>query len=584
MKMKLHTAIIFSAALAACAVTASAQNLDPKVEVNRDYEGKQMEVQKPFVEMAVPDSVLRFDLDFDYSVFENPYKGAYEFKPYTMELQPAGHYEAPVRFYLNAGAGYRLHPTLDMVWAPCYDGPFKLDVYAHNRSYVGSYRKMQYADPSVTDSRVLLTDRKNILTDKGLYDILSTAGVSGRYDWRALTGFFDVSYYGLLQRDELRRRAYNGMDASLRFRSNDTDAFLTYDVKADYRLGFDDVKDGDSMRENVLDVDAVLAMSLMENHKMRFDLGVEMNSYSDCFNTGSVMLELAPHYMFRYGRWNFDLGFRVAPLLKTGEVSDTLMYRNAPGQYVYPDVDIAFDAIPGAMKTYLRVGGGPRLNSYSSFLSRNHHFDMTYGRGRWGLLDNTVERVSVTAGLDGRIGSSLSYDFRVGYANYKNDFFDAVTVLQPLTSGQSAYMPGIGWSDSQKVFAALDWKWENESFRFDGNLLCTPWTDLDAPGLFKPAVLTGDAAFTYNWNRRIYAGVDCMFSTGRNGSVLYYDDMKQDAKVPGYADLGVYFEYMTSRKLSFWLRGGNLLDMTIQRDLLYAEEGVYFTLGICLKL
>ena len=56
------------------------------------------------------------------------------------------------------------------------------------------------------------------------------------------------------------------------------------------------------------------------------------------------------------------------------------------------------------------------------------------------------------------------------------------------------------------------------------------------------------------------------------------------AYIPGYADLGVYAEYVTSRSLSFWLRGGNLLNMTIQRNPLYAEKGPYFTAGICLNL
>ena len=59
-----------------------AQTLDPTVEVSRSYEGKLMEVHKPALVMSVPDSVFRFDLNFDYSVFESPYKGSYEFNPY----------------------------------------------------------------------------------------------------------------------------------------------------------------------------------------------------------------------------------------------------------------------------------------------------------------------------------------------------------------------------------------------------------------------------------------------------------------------------------------------------------------------
>ena len=54
-----------------------AQNLDPTVEVRRTYQGKLLEVHKPSLEMSIPDSLTNFDLDFDYSVFNNPYKGAY---------------------------------------------------------------------------------------------------------------------------------------------------------------------------------------------------------------------------------------------------------------------------------------------------------------------------------------------------------------------------------------------------------------------------------------------------------------------------------------------------------------------------
>ena len=54
--------------------------------------------------------------------------------------------------------------------------------------------------------------------------------------------------------------------------------------------------------------------------------------------------------------------------------------------------------------------------------------------------------------------------------------------------------------------------------------------------------------------------------------------------LPGYADLGLTAEYVTSRAMSLWLRGGNLLGMTIHRNSLFAVKGPYFTLGICFKL
>lgn len=64
--------LLWASVLALVPLTAGAQDLDPTVRVSRAYEGKLLEVHKPYYRMSVPDSVERFDLTFDYSVFELP--------------------------------------------------------------------------------------------------------------------------------------------------------------------------------------------------------------------------------------------------------------------------------------------------------------------------------------------------------------------------------------------------------------------------------------------------------------------------------------------------------------------------------
>lgn len=46
-----------------CPLFVWAQDLDPTVEVSRVYEGKLIEVHKPAIAMAVPDTLYRFDQD-----------------------------------------------------------------------------------------------------------------------------------------------------------------------------------------------------------------------------------------------------------------------------------------------------------------------------------------------------------------------------------------------------------------------------------------------------------------------------------------------------------------------------------------
>ena len=137
--MKLYRYIAVIAVLAAFVQSSTAQNLDPTVEVNRAYEGKLMEVHKPVLEMEIPDSVMHFDLEFDYSVFESPYKGSYEFNPYLLSMKPGATPDYSRRFFMRAGAGYQLKPVFDLVWSPKMGKGFKMDVYASHRSFVGDY-------------------------------------------------------------------------------------------------------------------------------------------------------------------------------------------------------------------------------------------------------------------------------------------------------------------------------------------------------------------------------------------------------------------------------------------------------------
>ena len=68
--------ILATALAAAVTALAHGQNLNPTVEVTNAYEGGASSIVKPAQRMAVPDSVMKFTLDFDYSVFDKPYEGA----------------------------------------------------------------------------------------------------------------------------------------------------------------------------------------------------------------------------------------------------------------------------------------------------------------------------------------------------------------------------------------------------------------------------------------------------------------------------------------------------------------------------
>lgn len=561
------------------AAVATAQNLDPTVVVIRDYEGKLMEVHKPRIEMAIPDSVLRFDLEFDYSVSDSPYKGAYDFTPYMLDMKPSPSYRPNGKLYLNAGAGYQLHPELDLVWTPAFrKDAFRMNVYARHRSYIGNWWNI---GESRNDDGIMVFGKDGAKW-KG-NDLFTKAGVNGQYDWKGAALSFDAGYYGLHQRDSSAAgRSFNALDVRMGLASKERyPKPLGYSFDIAYRYAGDASGDDFALSENLLALNADIRSAIRKRHILRLGLDYQMAGYRGYFNTDASFISFSPRYEMRFRKWDVDLGLTVAWKLPRTPEAGMYQYNI---QNIYPDVRIGFKGIR-SLYMYLEVGGGARMDTYSSLIASDRRVNMMYGRGLTGLLDMTDEIASAVLGVEGRITSRFSYGLKGGYAEYKNAPLQAI-VSQDVADG-SVWLPALAYGAYGKAFVRLNWNLNAERIDFDGVLEYASCKGRrQEVTSFLPAAFTGDLSFRYNWKKRIYAGLNCDFSTGRKADLHTYTMEGTSAQVliPGYADLGVELECRMNHRISLWAKGGNLLNMTIQRSLFYAEAGPYFTLGFCLNL
>ncbi len=583
--------------LSSVALPSGAQSIDPTVEVSRTYRGKMIEVHKPMFEMQVPDSVSQFDLDFDYSVFESPYKGSYEFIPYLQNMKPQPDAWSGRRFFLRAGAGYPLHPVFDLVWSPDLKGKFRMSVYATHRSYVGRYRGIVPVLDDASGSMVLDSPSSGAPASSWSgYDMLTRAGVEGAVNWDKGVFSFDVGYRGLATKDTLTTRGYNALEASLRVSSKDaSDRHFLYDVSLSYRYGADNLDYGGllsgsrSLDGHELVLGASVGQAFSSAHRFVVDVDADFASYSSAFGTYAGRLALTPRYVIDKGRWNVDLGVMLSVLYGGGENGLLPVAQDTrKGQYVYPDISIGYEIIRSYLEVYADIGGGDRTGMYSDLIGRSHFVHPLYTLGSGTpLLDNTVERVSGAVGFRGNISSRFSYDLKAGYRNFANaPLFSVVSSPSGLAGG---FFTALGYAGYQMFYASLDYGWDSADFSIDGNFTYRS-TDIPDMGViqsvssisanssmafFAPAAFSGDVRAVYNWRRRIYIGADCDFSLARESSLC---------RIGGYADLGLYLEFRAARLFSFWLRGGNLLNMTVQHTPMYAESGINFTAGICLNL
>lgn len=555
---------------------AWSQNLDPTVEISRAYVAKKLDADKALLKMEVPDSVLKFDLDFDYSINANPYKGSYEFRPYALDMRPESRAAGTSSFFLRAGAGYSLHPVVDLVFSPkIRKDTFSMSVYGTNRSYVGRYRALSIDGASGRSA----WNKKDFYDG---YDTYTSAGVDGRADWKTGCFSFDVGYLGYADRDTVRSRGYNALRTLLRVASrNSARKYFFYDVSVFYQYGKDNLNGGGAkscLTGHDFSLKASLGPVLSESQRALIDICADVAGYGDALSYFSGKFSITPKYQFSQNRWNLDLGVEFSAFLGNDNVPGDVKVTVGKGQFVYPDIEIGFSAIRNYLNIYVKADGGEKVNRYSEIMGLNRHFSVLYGNSP--LMDNTIGRIEAVLGFRGNIASKLLYDLRGGYAFYENLVCNAISY----TGGLAA--PMIGYADCNCYFAAMDLKWHSQDVSADLSLAYRG-TDLleKHRTVIEPSPFTADASVVYNWNRRIFAGIHCNAALDRKGyAVVQEGDGPLMMTLPGFADLGISAEYRFNRKVSFWLYGGNLLNMTIQRVPLYAESGISLTAGITLNL
>ncbi len=581
--------MIAFAGLCAFAGAASAQNYSPTVVVTNRYRAATEDAHKGEIEMAVPDSVRRFDMTFDYSVFDRPYRGAYEFSPYSVDMKPSVGNRRPGVFYMNAGLGYTLHPELDVVWSPVSNGRLSVDVYGSHHSYAGDYRKVGL------DSRGRLVglrgeDGRRQYWTGWNYDMDNDAGMSFRYDWSRVGFTADIAYAGLQQRDWLRSRSLDRGTAEVRVFSKDTvSGGVEFETWVKYGFGHDCMDPkyaGERLAVGENSFKAGVSLNVRTKKAGRFvlDMNADVASYMYALTHTAALFEFTPRYRLNVKGWSFDLGLRIdVPFASSGAG-----YENyAKSQYAYPALKIGYDFRRAPLGLWLRIEGGEYMNSYTSVVDDYRH----YGASASALLShptlgNTVERVNASFGIRGRIRSVFGYEAFVLWSERATSALESVRMTQLELGGAVSAQPvyDLAYASSGLLRAGLDARYSDDWGRIDAKLRYNGLFVRDnALQYIAPAALTGDVSVQFNIIRRVFLGVGCEFSTVRFGQMETASGVMTDYRIPGFGAPYFSAEFRYSRLLAFWLHGSRLTGQTIQRTPLYAERGPELTVGLRLS-
>jgi len=566
----------YIATIAALAISVSAlsQNVNPTVQVTNDYQTHMSEVRKQGVEISVPDTLYDIDYNFDYSVFESPYKGAYEFTPYAVKMEPAVTPSSSSKFFLRAGAGYTLHPEAELDWTPVTGGKFSLGVFGTGSGFLGKYA-------------VLDNDAMPVTGRFDGYDFGDKAGLQG--SWRYGKGdlSFELGHNGAFASGSIysgmsegSSSAYNAFYGKLRAKSLDAgNRKFIYDAGVSYRYGMDGFKYGSVSGQNLgitdksLTADVSVGPVIAGKYRILIDAGLEIDNWSGAYSGTFNFITMKPHVDFLLGPVRIDAGVRIDHL-------DKFIFR--------PDVRAEFSIGQRRPFTiYADVTGGNYMNTYHGFKMSNHRFNAQYGE-----ISASTEKIKGKLGFRGYISNRFQFDLNGGYGMFAGCPLDCLDA-QLEYDGSMYYREKIGYADYNMIFGDAKLSWRSERFDALAGIsvrrlmnVVVPQEDQESGApvygdfstMFALPLVSGDIQLRYNFARRLFFGVNVSGETSRKS--VAGDSMS----VPGFVDLGVSAEYKFSPGFSFWAKGGNLLCQPVRKSLMYVDRLPFGTVGIALCL
>lgn len=546
--------IIFAALFSGALLCAQNSNLNPTVQVTNTYESRIQNVDRQVMKVAVPDSLYKFDLNFNYTGFENPYKGNEEFNPFFTELDIAERTLKSKDLYLKVGAGYTLHPVLDAAYDFKPLGRFRAGVFAHHKSYYGDY----YRECECQDNF------------KG-YDAVTKLGFNCRSDWEKLSLVAGVWYDGIHTQNNFRftdTRNFNAASAALKVVSNydADDVPWKYEFTAGYSYGGNGIVYmgakgfGDEHSVNVRGTGNFKVRNSLIELAVGCDVktGTFLDPYSGC------IVDLTPRYYYVSDR--IDLGVGLDFLISGGHnVQEVRNIADDPEHFaLWPSVDFTWRAVPTYLDVFVKsqmkgslYGQGDIARDYRFFLMNENEDQFRISKSR-----------TIDFGLKGDVCEKFSWKFKASYEWISNVVNAAVTNSDKLPNVVLICDPAL-----YDFNFGIDLRAKFGGFSLDGdvtyNLYLNQWNCRVVP----PA-----------WIANLRLEYDFLNRAGVYVGAEYKSAYKADKyTVPDWINLYVGAEYKLTNKLKIFLDGRNLLNRQCQFIPMYAEKGVAITVGAVLN-
>lgn len=567
--------------------------INPKVEVQRDYEGRVLESTKPKLPFTVPDSIAKFNLTMDYAIFDKPYYDLYSFTPLpSVHLSVFENLKQPWAF-IRIGMAPLASPEADIFLQAPLSGKSALLLTARHQSFWGKLPRYQHSGTTVADQMQNSADVRYLLHwSKGRFEI------GGAYDYNRYN-YYGVSpdYSGYLESNKLSSRRFMRDSMSHAYHRYKADISLSslenVQEGAFWRIhfGWSRIEDQPrfwvrtnipAIKENLFFATLDAGTRFLTHHAAGLLVTGELSDMAgNPFNR--AVFSLNPYYRLHIPRFHLTAGIHFSYLR-----AEPVVCGDSPSPFqLSPKLSADYELIPQNLWVYGDISGGARLNSYHSIVAENPWLTC------FPNLQSTMEPWNIQAGIKGKMATHFSYHLYGQYVKTKNQYYFTNTSFYlpaPYTQTYLLNLFDLRYEDGERMTAAAELGLDSKPFIFN---LTGKYNDYrlksGAPPKYAPRFEFNFSA-RYQWRERIIAAA----TVGYKSSVLghYFAPSLATAaviipdqfpKINGYTDIGLTFEYRFASWFGFYGQIKNLLNVEKQYYLFYLEPGIRIGGGVTFR-
>lgn len=551
-----------SALFAAFVFSAAAQSISPTVEVTRKYDVNMGDMVKPFAPAAFDDSLLRFERNFDYSIFSRPYRSLYDFTPYdALQLKPAELQRYPI---LNAriGCQYPVMPSAELHLQKITHGGLYFSLSGHHDSYFGNL-------PSAVSDGVIGAGRMQ----NGISGDFKYAWEAGEFNFRTGYNYDDYSHEFGAARQWNNRHALD-ISAALSSAHKEDDS-IYYDFAARLlRTGSSysyTLADSLSLAETMMHLKGRVGTTF-DVHRVYINMDIRFAGYDQLKDYTLGIVEFTPMYEMNRGGFSGKLGVRFGNRfgVKKDKESDVADGNDLePWTNIFPDIDARLKLVKDYLWLHAEIGGGNDMNAWSDLIRSvpwlSPSVPLHFGTRPF---DSSLTLESV---IFGRVAVNLSTSYVI---NRSKVMFAPVMESAPDAPLPQPYRIMPYYEDVNTLSTAVEAFWKSEDLTMGGEY-CRNWFfSPDGLDITELPSATARLYARYNIRERFIFSLDYNFRSPLSGSRF------GSFAVPAVHNLDANVNFVINRHFMIYLKAGNLLDSRNQYVPLYVEPGRNFGGGV----